>query len=199
MKNKNYIVSRKNVFFGQLILADSVGIDSNGNLLIESFKPLRAMLFTISANRADDLLFDSPRYSVEGFTSNLLTVGENVRLIIRPYNMDEILKIFQFPEELNYNNILQIKKLFFNGNFAVKNPEIFGYFSLPPDISDELSIFGTSSAAERYSFIKTNEGLLPSADFEIFDSSILRILDEPFKPSNLENQVNVRKKGGKKR
>lgn len=139
MVSRNYKVCRDNIYVGAVVRTDRVyryeGEDdffmtSPGQLDTGSYRPLRTMLFVPDKNNfANDLLYDSPNYTALNVTDDQISLAVNKETILLKdnYNLAELLKYFGYAEELGYKDIMEIRKRFFTGHFAMDNCELFGW------------------------------------------------------------------------
>lgn len=121
-----------------------------GDLYYLSFVPYRSILFTLDENRfSTDLLYDSPKYPIlnitdKGYFDELRKdKGNNHGMVVvkDSYNLDELLKRFNFDDELSLEDIIRIRQKIFNSKFLYDNCKEFGLRrSLPPSNVTHISI-----------------------------------------------------------
>ena len=126
MTNKNYVIQRKDVNVGTLVLTSEIerwkGINydtlKKGDMVIGAYQKCRSMLFKIDENLfTNDLLFDSPSYPILGITSDeycLSLNGRNHYIISKSWNLEELLGALGYTKELTYGDIKDIRRLLFN-------------------------------------------------------------------------------------
>lgn len=117
-----------------LVVSDSqlqlIRRNPNQKLNITDFKPYRSILFVADSDgKTFDLLYNSPKYPLEDSKASenpyaLTVVTGNV-------NIGPLLKYYGYPEFLDFEDALNIRKTFFDGNFAQNNSEVFGLVKLP--------------------------------------------------------------------
>ena len=130
MKDKNYRVNRDDIYVGLVVRTDIIRRYFDGTLNTGSYDICRSMIFVLDEkNRANDLLYNSGRYPVLNYTDEdvCMRLDANSILVKKVLNMSSILEHFGYGEELSYKDILEIKKRFLNGKFALDNCELFGY------------------------------------------------------------------------
>lgn len=139
MKNRNYKVCRENIFVGEVVKTDKVYRQSEdslflttkaGKLTTSSWFSLRSMLFVPDDELyADDLLYQSPHYPALNITDDdlCLSLGNSAILVKDSFNLNELLEYFGYEKELSYEDIINIRKTFFSGHFAMDNCELFGW------------------------------------------------------------------------
>ena len=144
MENKRYIVSRSDIFVGSVVKTDSVRryegkndffLTKPGQLSTGSYREYRTMLFVPDHNKfANDLLYNSPNYTALNVSDDAISLATPKDSIIVKdcYNLAELLAYFEYPEELGYQHVLEIKKNFFSGHFAMDNCELFGWKETMP-------------------------------------------------------------------
>ena len=146
MQSRKYTVCRDDVFVGAVVKTDRVyryeGEDDffmtkSGQLDTGAYREYRTMLFVPDQNRfANDLLYNSPNYTALNVTDDAISLAtpEDSVIVKDTYNLAELLKYFGYPEELNYEQIMEIRRRFFSGHFAQDNCELFGWKeSMPQD------------------------------------------------------------------
>jgi len=158
MKDKNYKVCRDNIFVGQVISTDKIYRyskkyrfydDKSNDLVTGVYSIYRSMLFTLDENKlASDLLYQSPNYPILNLTEDNICLNlKGEKIIIKDYiNLSELLKYYKYNEELTYEDILKIRKTFFNSEYIKDNCELFG---VKETTSKELTIFTDYSELNR--------------------------------------------------
>ena len=96
------------------------------------------MIFTPDNEvRANDLLYNSSHYPIRGLTKDEeITTSSRGEIVLKDaYNLDLLLRYFDFPETLTYEDIVKIRQTFFNSDWVYENIELFrsqgsinGYF-----------------------------------------------------------------------
>lgn len=138
MENKNYVVCRDNIYVGEVVRTDHIyrynGEDyyfkiKTGALSTGIWKSYRSMLFVPNENKlSNDLLYRTPNYPILNITDDkiCLNLGKNSIVIKDACNLSQLLKYFNYGEELTYDDIIKIRKTFFTGRFAKDNCKLFG-------------------------------------------------------------------------
>ena len=91
------------------------------------------MLFTLDENKhADDLLYNSPHYPILNISNNKDCLESDICICHETFQMERFLKDFGYPEELTFDQILEIRKRFFCVSFIVDNCELLGYKESDP-------------------------------------------------------------------
>lgn len=145
MITKNYVVNRDEVcvgVVGEFALGNAdiyKKYIKSGKVFVPEYKYCRSMLFVPEANvLTKDLLYNTPMYPLFGdfdmdncydsqkngcfSTSSRTTLG-----VKEFYNLSLLLQYFDYPEQLTYEDILLIRKTFFDGNFVKDVCDLFGY------------------------------------------------------------------------
>ena len=81
MKNKKYVVDRKNIYVGRLILTkDAYETYDHSYIYPLNYNICRSILFTINPDKtSSDLLYESGNYPILNITDNKV-VKDNIRL-----------------------------------------------------------------------------------------------------------------------
>lgn len=167
MKNRKYVVCRENIYVGQVIKTDDIyqyERDGKSELLPGAYYSLRSILFVPDKNGlADDLIYNSPKYPILNITDDqkCLSLGENSIVIQNIINLNELLEYFGYEKKLTFDDIMKIRKKFFNGYFCGNHSELFGmrenvnedtmsvsYSSFEPCILDRKYFFGLDSLGD---------------------------------------------------
>jgi hypothetical protein len=148
MESRKYTVCRDDIYVGSVVRTDRVyrydGVEpffntQPGELDTGAYREYRTMLFVPDQNNfANDLLYNSPNYTALNVTDDAISLAINKETIILKdnYNLSELLKYFGYPEELGYEQVMEIRKRFFTGHFAMDNCELFGWKeSMPQDFT----------------------------------------------------------------
>ncbi len=212
-----YTVPRESVYVGQVArIGDTydalkaTGYVTKGvsfRLLLPTSILLRSMLFTIDKNGlAHDLLYESPRYPVMDWANpdsvNAKNHNNNGIIIQNLCHLDPLLKYYQYSQLLKYPNIEEIRRKFFNGHFALKHYDLFGYKRIKNPIRakiDALKTFDDDSVI-RKCFVIDEEAsyILPPEYLELLDdygnlSPIKSFVSgrpmHAFTPSDLEGKI----------
>ncbi len=185
MENRKYKVLRDNVYAGQIVQNLDYQINSDeknkGIISLRFHHVCRNIIFTIdSENRADDLLFNSPRYPISNVTS-AISDEEKVRKMNRlmvesAVNLAPILEYLGYKSKLGYEDILKIRKQLFTNISLINGEYLFNFGKIKsehlPCISQNLlDCLNSQGVAE------TKDFKLPSANayitkeyFEILSS-----------------------------
>ena len=87
---------------------------------------LRSILFQKNENDlASDLLYQSPNYPILGMTSEDIVL-QNSRVIYDAVSLEPLLRLCNYKEFLTYEEVEEIRRLFFARNFVYKNCQLFG-------------------------------------------------------------------------
>ena len=146
MQSRKYTVCRDDIYVGSGVKTDKVyryeGEDDffltqPGQLDTGAYRHYRTMLFVPDQNKfANDLLYNSPNYTALNVTDDAIALAtpEESIIIKDSFNLAQLLQYFGYPEELTYEQIVEIRKRFFSGHFAMDNCELFGWKeSMPED------------------------------------------------------------------
>lgn len=135
MLNRKYKIKRNSIYVGAVVKTDRIYRNDEkdpqaGLLDTGAWEHLRTILFTLDNNMfANDLLYQTKAYPVLNITSDdiCLRLDDDSILIKEVCNLDGLLEYFGYAEELNYKDIVSIRKIFFDGKFAKNYCELFGY------------------------------------------------------------------------
>lgn len=139
MRARDYKVCRDDIYVGSVVKTDKIFRYEGefdffqtkpGQLDTGAYRHYRSMLFVPDENNfANDLLYNSPNYTALNVTNDAISLAtpEDSIILKDNYNLSELLKYFGYPEELTYQQIVEIRKRFFNGHFAKDNCELFGW------------------------------------------------------------------------
>jgi len=133
VKNKNYSVDRNDVYYGRLIRIDAASLYDGNNVaqnggsakmdIIAWHLWRDAVLFIINENRADDLLYDSPKYPVLGVSSDKdCYIAKAV--IKDAYCLSDLLQHLGYYKTLGYKDITHIEKNVFSGWLGKKSFDV---------------------------------------------------------------------------
>ena len=193
MKSRKYKVCRDNVYVGQLGSTD--GIYENSfysnwfpqRLIVNNWKALRSILFTVEDGLANDLLYNSPNYPILNISDDdSILNSENIDMIIQNVNnISLLLEYFKYSKNLTIDDIIKIRKTFFTGRFAKDNCELFGYRELKPDkmrffidgkevlnndeLEEERKKYRFKHGLNNRIFVPDGNELLPMEYFKIID------------------------------
>lgn len=146
MENRKYLVSRNDVYVGEVIntisgiyrLDDDCGFfgAKAGELDVSCWSSYRSMLFTLNDEKmSNDLLYNSPSYPVLNFTDDniCLGLGDGSTIIKGACCLGELLEYFGYDSELSYKDVVSARNTFFTGRFAKDNCELFGWKEFMPE------------------------------------------------------------------
>lgn len=145
MENKKNVVCRDNIYVGEVVRTNRIyRYDGEhdlfrtkpGQLSTGPWISYRSMLFVPNEERlSDDLLYRSPSYPILNVTDDetCLNLNEGSIVVKDACNLAALLKYFGYDKELTYEDIIQIRKKFFNGRFGKDNCELFGYKEIMPE------------------------------------------------------------------
>ena len=150
MENRKYLVNRDNIHVGEVIQTSTIyryngydnflGTDYN-KIGVASAYGLRSMLFVPNNDLfADDLLYASPNYPILNMTDDDVCLNLEVDAVFlrQPLCLAPLLQYFGYAEQLGYDDVLKIRKQFFDGSFAKKNAELFGF---KPVMAEDLVFY----------------------------------------------------------
>lgn len=197
MENRNYKVSRDNIYVGEVVKTDSIYRyegDMNlfctkpGQLCTDSWISYRSMLFVPNEEKlSNDLLYLSPSYPILNVTDDetCLGLGEKSIVIKDACNLSALLEYFGYNKDLNYEDIMRIRKMFFTGRFARDNCELFGwkeimaedltFYDYGKEVTDSRELerrrrqFRAEQAAGHRSFVGIPESVLPREYWDVLD------------------------------
>ena len=136
MKDKNYVVDRKDVYAGRLIHAKSVYETYDHSCIYPmNYNVCRSVLFGINPDQtSSDLLYESGNYPILNVTDNKI-IKNNVRsskdgafIIDNAINIDKLLEYYGYDEKLTYHEILNVRNSIFSYFFLVQNSMDFGQY-----------------------------------------------------------------------
>lgn len=145
MENRKYMVSRDNIYVGEVVRVDKIYRyegDTDffrtkpGQLDTGSWFSYRSMLFVPNEKKlSNDLLYRSPSYPILNVTDDktCLGLGEKSIVIKDACNLAALLEYFGYNQDLTFEDIMRIRKTFFTGRFAMDNCELFGYKEAKPE------------------------------------------------------------------
>lgn len=145
MKNRNYKVNRNQVYVGEVIEPHFSEISNTSSrrkskINVHLYYPCRSMLFVpTEQNLANDLLYQSPNYSIVHYMDNRFFVctmpdPNHKKIVIQgAYQLEPLLKYFGYQETLTYQDIVKIRKTFFTGRFGMDHCKLFGMEEFIPD------------------------------------------------------------------
>lgn len=145
MKRKmDYSVCRDNIWVGEVIKADNLYLYEGdepffniepGEFMVDNYESYRSILFSLDDNKlANDLLYKTRNYPILNISSKKDCLEAKDSIVIQDAcNLDELIEYFYYPEYLTYDDIVDIRKRFFNGRFAMDNSELFGFKEVVPD------------------------------------------------------------------
>ncbi len=197
MENGKYTVNRDNIYVGKVVRTDRIYRHEGnavffhskfGQLETGNWLSYRSMLFVPNEKKfSNDLLYQSPSYPILNITDDetCLNLGEKSVVIKEACNLALLLEYFGYDKILNFEDILRIRKNFFNGKFAMDNCELFGYKETKPEdltyykngieITDPRELKGVitqerkSQQAGHRSFTGVSEGILPREYWDVLN------------------------------
>lgn len=173
MINRKYTVKRDEVFVGRLIKPTSLKVEEK--LIPEKWIDYRSILFVPSGERlADDLLYDGPNYLILNYSSDksCLNLCPKVLMVDRAHNLSDLLKFYGYPENLSYEEIIEIRKEFFTGWFAEDHCEVFGYKAISLLDIPKYPEYPEYVIKDRSGciYVRTNAGVVEECLFDELDS-----------------------------
>lgn len=151
-ENDTKKVKRENIYAGVLLQSFTPKVqifdEQHNELSSEDLKERGIVYFQVSSELvcrkmlfqkteedvADDLLYYSPKYQIEGFTPKV-EVNNNF-IISRPTSLEELLAHFNFKKDLTTSDIRRIYGMFlrkWKEGFYLRNCELFGYKEAQPE------------------------------------------------------------------
>lgn len=119
-------IKRDKLYVGELVMPYEYQLKDNGKILVYSYESCRNILFSLDADMATDVLFEAPQYPIVNITDQ--TKCEIGKMAIKDaICLGELLKYFDYPEELTGKDIHKVRQTFFTGSFGLDNAELFGY------------------------------------------------------------------------
>lgn len=203
MKSSNYIVEAKNVYVGEVVKTSNIFKNQKtSDVMLLEETSYRSMIFTINEDKmSEDLLYDSPNYPIINVTNEDKYVEyEDIIVVKTAYELTPLLKYDNYKNYLTADDILNIRKTYFDGEYYYKYRNLFGYELENNNDSDEMSIeYELMRKRNLNNFIKLNEGVLPSKYFYILkkfgNNTLLEVIDgyardiDSFKPSKEEGNI----------
>ena len=145
MAKDNYKVCRDDIYVGEVANTDSI-YRYNGETSLFRTKPsqlstgswfhYRSMLFVPNEQKlANDLLYSSPNYPILNITDDdtCLSIKTDTIVVKDACNLAQILEYLKYNVELTIEDIIDIRKKLFTGNFAMDNCELFGWKEDQPE------------------------------------------------------------------
>lgn len=146
MHSKNYTVCRDEIYVGQVVRTSNIYRSKIGEkdtkLEVGNYRLYRSILFVPDniivpeqKTIALDLLYNSPDYPILNVTEDdiCLNLEKNSVVIKDAYNLSQLLQYFDYNKLLDYKDILEIRKKFFDGKFVYENCELFGMKEIFPE------------------------------------------------------------------
>lgn len=139
MENRKYTVKRDDIYVGEVIQTstiyrynypDKYSEVSSDKIGVASAYGFRSMLFVPNDDLfAEDLLYASPNYPILNMTDDdvCLNLGVDAVVLRDTLCLGPLLEYFGYAEQLGYEDVVKIRKQFFDGTFARENAELFGY------------------------------------------------------------------------
>ena len=181
MIDRNYVIDRKNVYAGRVILAKGFYETYDRTQIFPmNFIVCRSTLFVLNKDmKSNDLLYDSSSCPILNKTDNE-TVKNSIRssqngaiLIDSAINIDKLLEFYGYDERLTYHELLDARKNIFSYFFLINNSMDFGHY---------------------YEALKFFKALDEAPNIEYFDT-VFNLRDQSFdgpdnfKPSKEEGNV----------
>ena len=125
MEHKNTI-KRDKLYVGELVIPYEYRLKNDGKILVYTYELCRNILFSLDDDMATDVLFEVPQYPIVNITDQ--SKCEIGKMAIKDaICLDELLKYFDYPEELTEEDIHRVRQTFFTGDFGLNHAELFGY------------------------------------------------------------------------
>lgn len=121
----NNIIDRDKICIGKVTKINTVK-ELQGGICIVKYTPYRNILFTPDNNKANDLLYNSPKYDILELTSKTPQFNTSKIVVKDIYNISKTLIRLGYSEYLKQDDIIQIRKTVFNKSFLFDNFELFG-------------------------------------------------------------------------
>lgn len=196
MKSREYLVSRDDIYVGEVIRTDSISRNiGNGNFSETKKRKLepsiwqsyRSMLFVPNEkNLSNDLLYATPSYPILNVTDDnfcLCLEGKNI-VVNDAYNLAEFLEYFGYQKDLTYEDIMRIRNDFFTGRFGMDHSKLFGMEEFVPNsfVAKEKGVL-VLDEQKRYELYKKSLNLGSERQFGsiedgIFSRELMSVLDE---------------------
>lgn len=166
----------------------------------------RTMLFVLDENsHANDLLYDSPHYPIFNISPNNDCLNSQISLLHYTYQLGKVLQYFGYPEQLNYEDILNIRKHLFSSDFVLDNCELFGRYETEPN---ESSYEVYDSKGNHRAFNREKEDSILSSEYfdciifnrdrftieTIINGKAVGTVEDAFLPNEKERNVKVLRK-----
>jgi len=181
MKNKKYVVSRDDIYVGEVVRTDSICRNEGdrnffrikpGQLYTGVWRSYRSMLFVPDEQKlSNDLLYNTPNYPILNVTDDetCLNLGKKSIVLSDAYNLAVLLEYFGYKKDLSYEDIIKIHDTFFTGRFGMDNSKLFGMeefipSGFKPNITNE---------DERYELYKQSVSLGSKRQFGSISTSEL--------------------------
>lgn len=158
----------------------------------------RTMLFILDESlHANDLLYDSPHYPILNISPNEDCLNSSICILHNTYQIGEVLKYFGYPEELNYDDIVKIRRTLFNCDFVLDNCQLFGRFETDPH-ETSYETFDSKGNHRTFNLIKKNSFLsykyfdcfVCNRDHFVFtDHKDMVIVEDAFLPNEKEGKI----------
>ncbi len=153
----------------------------------------RSILFTLDENNhANDLLYNSPHYPIFDISPNEEILNASICIGHSAYELYELLKYLGYPNEIGYDEVLEIRNTLFSCDYVMHNSEKFGIIKTDPK---RTCYDGFDSNGEYMTFNDTIEGFplhrcYFDAIMECKDSFVCGkgVVDE-FKPNEKEGPI----------
>lgn len=136
MKDRNYVISRDNVYAGRLLHAKGMyETYDHSRIYPMNFNICRSILFAINPDKtSSDLLYESGNYPVLNVTDNkvvkniISTSKDGAFVIDNVVNIGKLLEFYRYDEKLTYHEILHARNNIFSYFFLVQNALDFGQY-----------------------------------------------------------------------
>lgn len=127
---ENNIINRDKICIGRVTRLNIVK-EFVGGIRIVKYTPCRSIIFTPDNNKANDLLYNSPKYDMLELSSEIPQFNNSKIVVKDIYNISKTLIRFGYNEYLKQEDIINIRKTLFNKSFLFDN---FNMFELEEEI-----------------------------------------------------------------
>ena len=127
MEEHTNTIKRDKLYVGELVIPHEYQLKDNGEIVVYTYDNCRNILFSLDENEmASDVLYETPNYPVVNITNPTKYIDSDM-VIKDAICLGELLKYFDYKEELTGKDIREVRQTFFTGSFGLNNAELFGY------------------------------------------------------------------------
>ena len=136
MKDRNYVISRDNVYAGRLLHAKGMyETYDHSRIYPMNFNICRSTLFVINKDKkSSDLLYESGNYPILNISDNqevknsILGSKDGAFVIDSAMNISELLAYYGYDEKLTYHELINARNNIFSYFFLIQNSMDFGQY-----------------------------------------------------------------------